>query len=204
MGPHLLELLFQVPKYDFNTRHIQQNTYYKRAQFRRKPVPPGEFNSSLDKITKTAHGLSKKINEIIWMFSNSNDCLDSLIDYLHQYATDIFEPVNINCFISLPEKIPNIKIDANARQMIVLTFKEILNNILRHSYAKEVHISVKLYNNTLTINVNDNGIGFDPNLLINSTGHGLSNIRDRISKIKGACEIQTNSAGTSITISASI
>ncbi len=67
--------------------------------------------------------------------------------------------------------------------IIFRLFQEILNNILKHSQAKKIFVEVKLLNNTLTLDVEDNGIGFQVEQPFE--GMGLHNIRRRAEMIGG-------------------
>jgi signal transduction histidine kinase len=56
--------------------------------------------------------------------------------------------------------------------------QEGLNNIQKHSHAKEVELSIGLQEGHLVIKVTDNGRGIDPSK-IRADSHGLLNIRQR-------------------------
>lgn len=55
--------------------------------------------------------------------------------------------------------------------------QEALNNMVKHSAAHTVAVSVKQLNGTITLRVTDNGQGFDKNKVVSTTGgRGLQNI----------------------------
>jgi len=67
--------------------------------------------------------------------------------------------------------------------------KELINNTLRHSGAKNITIELKNRNCQLILYYRDDGHGFDmTNTIENSPGYGLNNIINKIKTIKGSCD----------------
>jgi signal transduction histidine kinase len=84
-------------------------------------------------------------------------------------------------------------------------YQEALNNIIKHAKATEINISLLYQNDTLTLTIADNGIGFD----VESIQHdpekqqsmGLRNIINRSQLIDAATDIKSSPGkGTSITV----
>jgi signal transduction histidine kinase len=69
--------------------------------------------------------------------------------------------------------------------------QEILNNMLKHSKAKDIDMVFSNSNNNVSINIKDNGIGFNTDEIKNSSGIGWQNIFSRVSMLNG--EILINS-----------
>ena len=66
------------------------------------------------------------------------------------------------------------------------TAQELVNNALKHARASVINIQLKLINNDLTLQVSDNGIGFDlAETNKPDRGIGIKNIESRIRVIKG-------------------
>ncbi|MEK7254305.1 MAG: triple tyrosine motif-containing protein, partial [Bacteroidota bacterium] len=166
------------------------------AAFRKTPE---DLRTEINKIHTSASELSGKIREVIWAVGASNDSLPNLISYLHQYTLDLFENADLDCFVNLPPgEIPNRKVYGEHRRSVFLAYKEALNNISKHSGATSISISFSLNVNDLVVQVADNGNGFSPHLLQQSTGNGLLNMKNRMVDIGGHCEIKTSAAGTQI------
>ena len=66
--------------------------------------------------------------------------------------------------------------------------QELLNNILKHAHANEIHITSKYENESLTFTIIHNGIGLSQELFeeirYTSDGMGLKNIQNRINLLK--------------------
>ena len=70
--------------------------------------------------------------------------------------------------------------------------QEILNNVLKHSSASEVKISLVSNEGVLTLAVQDDGIGFNTDEKISGTGEGLTNLHNRAKFIKAHISIQSS------------
>jgi signal transduction histidine kinase len=68
---------------------------------------------------------------------------------------------------------------------------EALNNVVKHARADVVELKIFVKENRIILSVFDNGIGFDLSHPRNSSGFGISNIRERVGKIGGSLDIKS-------------
>lgn len=93
------------------------------------------------------------------------------------------------------------RLDNNLELSVYRLANELINNALRHAAATELIIQLHYEPTALTLTVQDNGRGFDPALLNQTTGAGWPNIRSRVEYFKGAIDIDSKSGeGTAVTI----
>jgi signal transduction histidine kinase len=79
--------------------------------------------------------------------------------------------------------------------------QEILNNMLKHAQASHISIQIKESGEGITLNLIDNGIGFDSSKIEQSQGLGWKNIRARVNLLAGNMQIRSEpNKGTQITI----
>jgi signal transduction histidine kinase len=79
--------------------------------------------------------------------------------------------------------------------------QEILNNIIKHAQAGEVHVGLSAEAGHFRMLIEDDGVGFDSDAAEQAGGQGLRNIQERARKINAACAIaSTPGQGTKITI----
>ena len=75
--------------------------------------------------------------------------------------------------------------------------QELVNNIMKHGHAKEMHISSSFINGHLTLSINHNGQGLTQQQFeafrYNKDGLGLKNIQNRIILLKGKIDFKTAS-----------
>lgn len=77
--------------------------------------------------------------------------------------------------------------------MIFRAVQELLGNAARHSQATLIKVQVDLGNDLIRVSVDDNGKGFDPETLHESSNLGLKLIRERAEMLGGNFEIDSTS-----------
>jgi PAS domain S-box-containing protein len=73
--------------------------------------------------------------------------------------------------------------------------QEALNNVVRHSHAKQVQVSIGLEGKAVHCSIRDDGDGFDSKKVAEQKGRGglgLIGIRERLAAVKGTCIIKTS------------
>jgi signal transduction histidine kinase len=125
-----------------------------------------------------------------------SDSLQSLVDYIAHFASELFEGTTTRCRLDLPHDLPARALPPEMRHNIFLIVKEALTNALKHSSAREVNLHAKFASGTLEICVQDNGRGFVPAAQrVEGKRHGLENMRHRAETIGGDLSWES-SAGT--------
>ena len=92
-----------------------------------------------------------------------------------------------------------IFMDANTELVLFRIVQEALNNIVKHSDASQINIHLYYDTFLLTMEINDNGKGFDAEK--QQTGTGLQNLKKRAAILKGNLNISSSkNIGTKIKI----
>lgn len=141
----------------------------------------------IEKISQSADEVLNKMNAIIWSMNSGNDTLDNLLSYIRSYSLEYFDNTPVECKVVIPENIPEKELIGDKRRNIFLCVKESLNNVLKHSGATAVTITVDL-DQHLVIKIKDNGKGIDMEKL-RRFGNGLNNIKRRMESINGTFTI---------------
>lgn len=88
-----------------------------------------------------------------------------------------------------------------AQMMIYRIVQELLANVIKHAGASEVFVQCSQSEDIFYITVEDDGAGFDKQLVEQRKGIGLDNIRHRVGFLKGRLEIDTETGkGTTVNI----
>lgn len=153
------------------------------------------IEEDITKIREYSHQMIDKMGEIVWALNERNDSFSDLIAYTRAYAMEYLSQNGIECKVEMPPCSESFFVSGEFRRNIFLSVKEILHNIVKHAQADHVVISVEV-NHCLSINISDDGIGFDRNK-IRPFSNGLMNIEKRIKEIGGSVEIK-NVNGTTI------
>ncbi|MEY4929656.1 MAG: hypothetical protein RI909_380 [Bacteroidota bacterium] len=69
--------------------------------------------------------------------------------------------------------------------------QEWVNNVIKYSGGNQISIQLVKHPQEIVLTIEDNGNGFDPNVLLESQGNGWKNINSRLHMIKGSIEIDT-------------
>jgi signal transduction histidine kinase len=93
------------------------------------------------------------------------------------------------------------KLDSTAEVFTYRIVQELVNNALKHANASEIIVQITVQADRLGIAVEDNGKGFDKDLIALTKSSGFANIKYRVEYFNGTCDIVTSPAnGTSVTI----
>jgi signal transduction histidine kinase len=148
----------------------------------------------LNEIVDRARELVVLLDEIVWAVNPANDSSQSLSDYFLKYAQTLLRRASIRCRLDVTEPFPNYGLNSEERHQLFLAFKEALNNVIRHSGASEVQISLSILSDELTIKVQDNGRGLKTTRAQGSQD-GLHGMRERLRQLGGRCEIPESMDG---------
>ena len=152
----------------------------------------------IEKISTSANELLNKMNAIIWSMSSSNDTLGNMVAYIRSYALEYFDNTGVDCRISIPDNLPELEVAGEIRRNVFLVVKESLNNIIKHSGATEVKISLQKEPQGLSLLIQDNGHGIDLEK-IRQFGNGLKNMKKRMDDVDIEFSIENNNdAGTTV------
>lgn len=83
------------------------------------------------------------------------------------------------------------RLNPNVESVLYRVIQECVNNVIKHSQADTLDISIIRDANEVTATVEDNGRGFDINDKKIVDGIGLKNIRTRVEYLKGTVDIDT-------------
>jgi signal transduction histidine kinase len=109
-------------------------------------------------------------------------------------------PIRISCDVRDAYKHlnPDVKI------ILYQVFRELLNNVVKHSKAQNAHVTIDMENGHFYMKVTDDGSGFDTKMLGAPTvegGFGLYSIRERLLAIGGSLMIES-APGTGTVVTA--
>jgi signal transduction histidine kinase len=95
-----------------------------------------------------------------------------------------------------PQRLP-IETSASMYRIV----QEGLGNIFRHAQATEVHIDLAFADHTVTLTIEDNGVGIDEKAPGERVGFGMDNLRKRVDDLGGTVELHSAAgAGTRIEV----
>ena len=154
------------------------------------------LKKDFDKIISGSDELVDKMNEIIWALNNSDEQLEDVLYYIRSQCSEMLDEAGIKLETIMPETIPQKILNSEEKRNLYLVVKEAVHNVIKHAEASTVYIVMKI-ENTLNINITDNGKGFDINESL-LKGNGMGNYKKRMSSLKGTVSIRSDNTGTSV------
>lgn len=102
--------------------------------------------------------------------------------------------------LHLPDgELPSL--DAPVRRELIRVVREAVTNSIRHASASRITVRANVTAAGLTVDVADNGVGFDPSRQAPGRGHlGLRSMSHRIARIGGSLRIESSARGTAVRI----
>jgi ligand-binding sensor domain-containing protein/signal transduction histidine kinase len=151
-----------------------------------------QLRARVEKISNFAVRTARSLDEIVWAVNPRNDSLRSLLEYMTQFARELFEDTSIHCRFHIPEDLPRSPLHPEMRHNIFLAVKEALTNVLKHARATEVVLRARMMGQQVEISIEDNGGGLDPASIDASSGRsGMKNMRQRIESLGGKFSVDT-------------
>ncbi len=155
----------------------------------------------LNHLSTTASKTQDMLKEIVWLLNPMNDSSEDLIIRMKSIASQLLKDIPYQ-FHSNENLLPE-KLSLEWKRNFILIFKEILQNIIKHSSADLVSINLTRINNLFLMRISDNGKGFDINEV--KRGKGLTNLYSRAKLISGNLIIDSKlTKGTTISLEINI
>jgi two-component system sensor histidine kinase DegS len=152
-------------------------------------VDPAQAKGELSDLKASAMGTFQKVRNFI--FELRPMMLDDLglIPTLKKYSDAFKEQsgLDVNITVTGAER----RLESYLEVMIFRAVQELLGNASRHSQATLIKVQVDLGSDLIRVSVDDNGKGFDPEILKQSSNLGLKLIRERAEMLGGSFEIDS-------------
>jgi two-component system sensor histidine kinase DegS len=161
---------------------------------------PALAKEELGNLKSSAMGTFQKVRNFI--FELRPMMLDDLglIPTLRKYADAFKEQTSLDVNLSLTGA--ERRLEPYLEVMLFRATQELLGNAARHSQATLIKVQVDMGTEMIRVSVDDNGKGFDSEILKQSTNLGLKLIRERSEMLGGNFEIDSMAgSGARITFS---
>ncbi|MES2588860.1 MAG: ATP-binding protein [Bacteroidota bacterium] len=152
----------------------------------------------ISNINDSVRSVISNLRETIWAIHEEDISLNDFSDKLKTYTRNMFRNSSTQVVF-----LENLESDFKVQSLLGLNLyricQEIINNAFKYSKASEISISIKS-TDKITIQINDNGIGFDINEEI-ASGFGLNIIKNRAQEVGINLRVQSEiGKGTKFTL----
>jgi signal transduction histidine kinase len=155
-----------------------------------------ETSAALAQIADVSRELVDSMSDIVWATDPHRDRFADLAQRMRQFAGEVLGGSEIEFQLILNGIEEEEKLSANIRRQIYLVFKECLHNLIHHSGSTEARVSLVREGEWITLEVSDNGKGFDASG--SHQGHGLASMRERAASLGGQIEWISGVGGTTV------
>ena len=165
---------------------------------RAKEIPADRKDQYLQSIAEDSRYVTEALSDIVWSINPRNDTLEHIFARLQRYASELFEARDIAYDMTLPDSSLHAQsLSMDARQQLLLIFKEAVNNLVKYADASRAEVSFSIQGGKLIMRVSDDGKGFEPDAV--HEGNGVHNMRKRAAELKGQLSIISKTGeGTSV------
>lgn len=160
---------------------------------------PENLRNTLDRISDEARQAGSLANDLVWSVNPGADSMDELLARIRLFAAELFEDSDITLLFDIAPDLSELPLDSEARRHLYLIVKEALNNAAKYAQATSVHVGMHLSGKNLTLEVRDDGLGFDPATV--RRGNGLNNLAARAELLGAKLTVKSQpEQGTSVVL----
>ena len=140
-------------------------------------------------ISDTSNRMVQAMYDMVWSIDPKNDTMFDTIERMKSFAVETENLHNVDILFDIEEEAADLKLDMANRYELLSVFKEAISNIVKHSDARNVQVSLRLKNSRFYMLVEDDGKGFDPGKAI--MGRGINDMKRRAEAIKASLYIES-------------
>jgi NarL family two-component system sensor histidine kinase YdfH len=113
----------------------------------------------------------------------------NLTEAMHVKTERFSQATGIPCKLSLA--LGKTTPPPNIGDHLLSVLNEALTNVTRHAQAGQVWVRLEAKNNQIELEIQDDGQGFDPEIVMGTGHYGLLGMRERARLVGGSLEIDT-------------
>lgn len=165
------------------------------------PTMENSIKNHLTKISDFTKTTIVELRDTIWAMNANEFTFDDLSSRIYNFIEKAQSAKENTAFKFLvDDSLKNSKFSSLEGVNLYRTIQEAVNNAIKYADATEVSVQVQPKENGITIDISDNGKGFDLDTI--DLGNGIVNMQKRIEEIGGVFKIKSELIkGTQITIS---
>ncbi|MCD4709899.1 MAG: hypothetical protein K8R52_03575 [Bacteroidales bacterium] len=142
---------------------------------------------SNEKINELSRDTISTMSDIVWSIDARNDTLADFLSRMQDLTHNLLSEKDISVSFRHNGMESRRAVRVEVRQNLYYIFKEAVHNIVKHSGANKVEISIDNSDSVFHMVVRDNGRGYDPESV--KGGSGLRNMRMRAGRIGASLEM---------------
>lgn len=157
-------------------------------------------NAEVAPVAAIEHRLMACLDELgtlVWTTRRDDRGLTALWSHVRTRCDELFG-AEVHIEYALPDSDGEAPLDDRTAIAVMFIVFEALRNCVRHASARDVRVSATAVANTMTVEIRDDGVGFDPATI--ARGHGLRHMDERARSVGGTLEIQSKPGETIVAL----
>ena len=150
---------------------------------------------TLSEISEQSRNAVDSLSDIVWALDSSNNSIQNLSERMESTLYQFLTPLNITFKLQSFQNKRFLLINQDRRQHVFLIFKEAITNIMKHSNATHVFVSITKNKNNLKLTIKDDGTKIIKEYRT-LNGNGIKNMKLRAKKINGKIKFSYNKGFT--------
>lgn len=160
-----------------------------------------QAHARLMNVSQTIRRAGEDLRDVVWIVNPELDSVPDLLARMKSTAERML--LGRHHTFDSPTSTSQASLGLEFKRHVLMMFKEMLTNVVRHSQATTVTIEVTLLDGRFRLCVIDNGKGFDTRA--QGDGRGLASLRNRASAIGGVLTVESEQgSGTRLCLTADI
>ncbi len=150
------------------------------------------YQPEATEIRRVVREASRTLRDIIWSVSEQHT-LDAVIAILVERARSSAEEAGVRPIIEISNEVPPYLLSPQTLRDIALIVTECITNSIKHAKAQTLKMTVECLSDGVSLNIVDDGVGFDTELA--REGIGLRSMRQRAERSKLEISISSHHGG---------
>lgn len=160
-----------------------------QTEVARREVGPAP-SERLGRIAELSRSLRSSMDDIVWSIDPRKDHASDLFARMRRVASELGDGDAFQVELRVSGQGPEqVELAPERRRHVFLIFKEALTNAARHASARRIEVEVALGARELSLEIRDDGRGFDP--AAPRSGRGLSNLSRRAAELGAKLSIDS-------------
>ena len=144
---------------------------------------------TLDLIQQASVEMIYRLKDMVWTMQSDNDSVKQFTGKLKEYGSFITGAKHILLHTNFSDEGESLNLSTEIKHHLYVIAKETLNNAVKYSNARLITINTSFHNKLFTMDIIDDGIGFEKQQV--AEGNGLLNIQTRADEIGALLQLIT-------------
>ena len=150
-----------------------------------KATHPEEARQDFAEINHLSREITESLRDIVWLIRPETRTLGDLAQRLRETAASMLAAVPHE--FTVDPAVQGRTLPLEFKRQVLLVFKEALHNLMRHAQARHAVVRVGGDPAQFTLELEDDGRGFDPAAPF--SGAGLTGMKQRVATLGGALTV---------------